>query len=199
MRPLILIVLLGAVLFSCGTPQPKVAKPAEENKKDAPKEAQPAATAQPTAENMWKIASYSGQLGDSKNAYYITNSFAIWGTYRKSNADNTELKVKFLIDRVSFCIKLYEYGQKVVTKGDETSYKVTVKPDNGEPLQISAKNVSDRIFIGESDAKSIIDLFEKGEKVTFSLTNDSKTNPASYAFFIDHPKGISEVIGKLGK
>jgi len=199
MRHLILLIIVPAIFLACGTNQPKVAKPSEENKNDAAKVAQPATAAQPAAENMWKIASYSGQLGDSKNAYYITNSFAIWGTYHKSNVDNTELKVKFLIDRVSFCIKLYEYGQKIVTKGDETSYKITVRPVDGEPLLVTAKNVSDRIFINESDAKNIINLFEKGERITFSMINDSKTDPASYAFSIDHPKGLIDVLGKLGK
>lgn len=193
MRQLILLIIVTATLLACGSKQPGVNKQTESAKKDS------AQTIQPAEQNMWKITSYSGQLGDSKNAYYITNSFAIWGTYHKSNVDNTELKVKFLIDRVSFCIKLYEYGQKIVTKGDETSYKVTVKPEAGEPLQIIAKNVSDRIFINESDAKNIITLFEKGERITFSMANDSKTDPASYAFSIDHPKGLSEIIGKLGK
>lgn len=193
MRQLFLVLLLPAFILACGTKQQKVVKPAETVLKDTVK-AVPA-----PAENMWKMVSYSGQLGDSKNAFYITNSYAIWGTYKRSSVDNTELKVKFLIDRVSFCIKLYEYGQKIVTKGDETSYKVTVKQEVGEPLHITAKNVSDRIFINETDAKSIISLFEKGEKITFSMTNDSKTDPASYAFSIDHPKGLSEVVGKLGK
>ena len=199
MKKLILIIFVPAILLSCGTRQANVAKPAEEIKSEAARVAQPASSAQPAEQNMWKISSYSGQLGDSKNAYYITNSYAIWGTYHKSNVDNTELKVKFMIDRVSFCIKLYEYGQKIVTKGDESSYKVTVKPGDGEPLQLTAKNVSDRIFISESDAKAIISLFEKGERITFSMTNDSKTNPATYAFSIDHPKGLVEVLGKLGK
>lgn len=193
MRQLFLMLLLPVFILSCGTKQQKVIKPVETVLKDSVK-------AIPTAEeNMWKMVSYSGQLGDSRNAYYITNSFAIWGTYRKSDVDNTDLKVKFLIDKVSFCIKLYEYGQKIVTKGDENSYKVTVRSESGEPLQISARNVSDRIFFNESDVKNIVGLFEKGERITFAMSNDSKANPASYAFSIDHPGGLKEVLGKLGK
>ena len=187
------IMLLAAALFTaCGTGQPKVTKP-EAAKKDTVK------TVPPADENMWKIASYAGQVGDSKNSSYVTNTYAIWGTYRRSSVDNTELKVKFLIDKVSFCIKLYEYGQKIVTKGDENVYRVSVKSGEGEPLQFMAKNVSDRIFINEADAKSIMDLFAKGEKVTFSMTTDSKSDPASYAFSLDHPGGLAETLAKVSR
>lgn len=186
-------IFLPAILLACGSKQQKVTKQTDAVKKDTVQ------AVQSVEQSMWKISSYSGQLGDSKNAYYVTNSFAIWGTYNKRNVDNTELKVKFLIDRVSFCIKLYEYGQKIVTKGDENYYKITIKQVDGEPFQFTAKNVSDRIFINESDAIAIINIFEKGERVTFSMSNDSKTDPASYAFSIDHPQGLNEVLGKMGK
>lgn len=192
MRQLTIMLLVAALMAACGTNQPKAVKP-EVAKTDSVK------TVQPAEANMWKIASYSGQVGDSKNSYYVTNTYAIWGTYHRNSVDNTELKVKFLIDRVSFCIKLYEYGQKIVTKGDENSYRISVKSGDGEPLQFTAKNVSDRIFISEADAKNIMELFNKGERITFSMTTDSKTSPVSYAFSLDHPNGLNEILGKLTK
>lgn len=189
------IVRLGILLLflaSCGTKQPKPA--AATAPKSDTETTQPASTAEP---NMWKLASYAGDIGDNKNASYITNTFAIWGNYRIPTTDNTDLKVKFLVDRVSFCIKLYEYGKKVVKKGDETGYKITILSQGVEPLVITAKNVSDRIFINETDARKIIELFNRGEKITFSMTNDSKTLPAYYGFTLDHPGGFNELYAKL--
>jgi len=195
-----MIRLIGLLIFSvliaaCGSNQPKTtnagAGKTEEAKKPA---AQPAQTSEAV---MWKIASYAGELGDNKNSSYITNSFAVWGTYNNGSAENTDLKVKFLVDKVSFYIKLYEYGKKIVKKGDENGYKITLKGADDETVQMTALNVSDRIFINEADAKKIIELFDKGSRVTFSMVSDSKTNPSTYLFALDHPGGFSEALKKL--
>ena len=177
------------IVAACGSGQPKPATKAATISDSSATNA--------TESVMWKVVSYAGDLGDNKNSFYITNTFAIWGTYKSEASDNTDLKVKFLIDKVSFCIKLYEYGKKVVKKGDESCYKITIKPDVGEPLQLTAKNVSDRVFINESDAKKVMELFETGGKISFYMITDSKTAPASYAFLLDHPGGFMEVYKKL--
>ena len=45
------------------------------------------------------------------------------GTFSDASNDKAELKVKFVIDKETFCIKLLQYGTTVVKKGDETQYK----------------------------------------------------------------------------
>jgi hypothetical protein len=192
MKQLTALLVMAVILSCCGSNQPKVSKP-DVTAKDTLQ------TAPPAEEIMWKTATYAGQLGDGKNAGYITNTYAIWGSYNRPGVDNTELKVKFLVDRVSFCIKLYEYGQKLVTKGDENFYRISVKSGENAPLEFTAKNVSDRIFINEADAKNVTDLFNKGERITFTLASDSKTAPVTYAFSLDHPKGLGELLGKLSR
>jgi hypothetical protein len=197
MRQSIWLLIFALLIGACGSRQPK--SNISDSGKTGLDKNEPASVSQANDAVMWKIASYAGDLGDNKNSNYMTNASPIWGTYSNSAVDNSELKVKFLIDKVSFCVKLYEYGKKIVKKGDETSYNVTVKPEGNEEFQFTAKNVSDRIFINQSDAKKVIVLFDKGGKITFSMVNDSKTNPSSYAFVLDHPGGFSETLKKLSK
>lgn len=195
MKQLIFLLIFSLFVIACGSKQPSpkqtdINKSATVQTESTPKNVTPATV-------MWKSASYAGDLGDNKNSAYITNTFAIWGTYSNSSAENGELKVKFLIDKVSFCLKLYEYGKKIVKKGDETCYNVTIKSEGSEPLLISARNVSDRVFINEIDAKKIIELFNKGNPVSFSMVTDSKTMPSTYSFVLDRPGGFGEVLSNL--
>jgi hypothetical protein len=200
MKQLIILLILSQLIVACQSKPQGAGKASTGNSEIGKTESGKAETvqkSQTTEPGMWKIASYAGDLGDNKNSNYITNTYAIWGNYSNSTSTNTELKVKFLIDKVSFCFKMYEYGKKIVKKGDETFYTVTVKSVGSEPIQITAKNVSDRIFISGPDSKKIIELFDKGNVITFTLVSDSKTNPASYVFNLDHPEGFSDAINKI--
>ena len=69
------------------------------------------------------------------------------GTFCNSTNDKAELKAKFLIDKETFCIKLMEYGNKTVKKGDESCYKIKITSEGNELAEFTAKNVSDRLFI----------------------------------------------------
>ncbi len=197
MRQLIFALIFSLFIAGCGSKQSKTTN--LDANKMATVQSDSTKNPQSNATNMWKTVSYAGNLGDNKNSAYITNTYAIWGTYSKGAAENGELKVKFLIDRVSFCMKLYENGTKIVTKGDESSYRITIKPEGNEPLQLSARNVSDRVFISETDAKSIIELFNKGGRISFTLVNDSKTSLCTYSFALDHPEGFGIMLAKLTK
>jgi hypothetical protein len=197
MRKLVFLLILSVLLVACGlnqsTPKKTQAGKTEHDKTN------PVQTITANEPGFWKVASYAGDLGDNKNSFYITNEYALWGTYSSSTIENSEVKVKFLIDKVSFYIKLYENGKKIVKRGDETNYKITVKQDGTEPYQFTARNVSDRIFIPEADARKIIELFNNRVRISFSLENDSKLNPSTYAFVIDQPRGFSDAMKKLSK
>lgn len=200
MKQLFILLILSVLILACQSRQKGAGKNGTGNSEPGKTESVKVETvnkSQTTELGMWKIASYAGDLGDNKNSSYITNTYAIWGSYSNNNSSNTELKVKFLIDKVSFCFKMYEYGKKIVKKGDETFYTITIKSVGSEPIQITAKNVSDRIFINGPDSKKIIELFDKGSQITFSMVTDSKTAPASYAFTLDHPEGFSNALNKL--
>ncbi|MEI6277256.1 MAG: hypothetical protein WCP08_14755 [Prolixibacteraceae bacterium] len=196
-RQLVFLLILSVLISACGSNQSSTKKTktgmVEPVKTDS-------ALITPANElGMWKVASYAGNLGDNKNSNYITNGSTVWGSYSNSTADHAELKVKFLIDKVSFCIKLYEYGTKIVRKGDESDYQITVRQEGSQPLVFAAINVSDRIFIPEADARLIIEMFNKGERMSFTLVNDSKSNPSTYDFFFDRPGGFSDALKKLTK
>jgi hypothetical protein len=195
MKKLVFLLILSVFLASCDSKQQKNVK--AQNGKTEIANGETNKVTSTVGECMWKIASYAGDLGDNKNATYLTNTFALWGSVKNDQTSNTELKVKFLIDKVSFCIKLYENGTKIVKKGDESLYKITIKSAGGEPYQISAKNVSDRIFINDLDAKKIIESFNKGGGITFTMVTDSKTAPSSYSFTLDHPEGFGDLYKKL--
>lgn len=189
----IIVPLFFSVLFmACGSKQPKAVQK-EVTQKDTVQVA-------PVSElGMWKIASYASTLGDNRNANYITNSYAIWGTFTNSTNENAELKVKFVVDKETFCIKLLEYGTRAVKKGDETQYKINVKPASGTPFDFTAKNVSDRLFIKEQDARKMTEIFTKGGQISFYAVTDSKTNPARYSFTIDNAEGFGNALQKLTK
>ncbi len=195
MRKFIYLLIFSVIIVACGSRQPKNNK--AEAKKPEIVKTDSIKSNQPTESGMWKIANYAGEVGDNKNSLYMTNALNIWGTSRNGTEDNSDLKVKFLVDKVSFCIKLYEYGGKIVKKGDESSYKITIKSAGNEVTEITARNVSDRLFINQSDAKKIGELFDKGGRIFFSLVNDSKTVPSTYTFTIENAEGFGNAYKKL--
>ena len=193
MKKFVYLLIFSVVIVACGSRQLK------SNKTEAqkPEIVKTDKVNQPNEFGMWKVANYAGNVGDNKNSLYMANALAIWGTFSNGTEENPELKVKFLVDKVSFCIKLYEYGRKIVKKGDENSYKISIKSAGNEVTEFTAKNVSDRLFINQPDAKKIIELFDKGGRISFSLVNDSKTAPSSYTFTIENPEGFGNAYKKL--
>ena len=190
MKKFVFPLIFSAVIAACGTKQQKPVQ-SEPVKKDS------VITVPASEYGMWKIASYASSLGNNRNTSYITNSFAIWGTFSDSNNDKAELKVKFVIDKETFCIKLLQYGTSAVKKGDETQYKIKIKSGATEVADFVAKNVSDRLFIKSADAQKITELFEKGGSLFFYLVTDSKSSPATYSFTIDNPVGLGNAFKKI--
>jgi hypothetical protein len=200
MNKLIFLLILSVTIAACGLNHQKPKKSnikGIETIKSETSDTTGVKSIQPDELGMWKIASYAADLGDNKNSLYITNKYAVWGKYSNNSMDNDELKVKFVIDKVSFSIKLYEYGKKIVKKGDENSYKITIKSNGIDSYQITARNATDRIFIQDVDSRKIIELFNKGVPVSFSLLSDSKTNPSTYTFGLEHPEGINAAFKKI--
>lgn len=190
MKKFVFPLIFSVVIAACGTKQQKPVQ-SEPVKKDSVKTA-------PTSEyGIWKIASYASNLGNNRNTSYITNCYAIWGTFSDASNDKAELKVKFVIDKETFCMKLLRYGTTPVKKGDETQYKIKIKSGVTEVADFSARNVSDRIFIKSGDAQKIVELFEKEDSIYFYMVTDSKSSPATYSFTIDNPAGLGKAIKKI--
>jgi len=190
MKKFVFLLIFSVVIAACGTKPQKPVQP-EPVKKDTVK------TDPASDYGIWKIASYASNLGNNRNTSYITNSFAIWGTFSDASNDKAELKVKFVIDKETFCIKLLQYGTTAVKKGDETQYKIRIKSSAPEPIEFTARNVSDRIFIRSGDAQKIGELFEKGGSIFFYMVTDSKSSPATYSFTIDNPVGFGKALKKI--
>lgn len=192
MKKFVFLLIFSVVIAACGTKQQKPVQ-AGPVQKDTVK-------TEPASEyGIWKIASYASNLGNNRNTSYITNSFAIWGTFSDPNNDKAELKVKFVIDKETFCIKLLQYGTTAVKKGDETLYKIKIKSGANDVADFTAKNVSDRLFIKSGDAQKITELFEKEGSLFFYLVTDSKSSPATYSFIIDNPAGFGRALKKISE
>jgi len=190
MKKFVIILIFSVVIVACGTKQQKPVQ-SETIKKDTVK------TALASEYGIWKIASYASNLGNNRNTSYITNCYAIWGTFSDASNDKAELKVKFVIDKETFCIKLLKYGTTAVKKGDETQYKIKIKSGVNEVADFTARNVSDRLFIKSGDAQKIVELFEKGGSLFFYMVTDSKSSPACYSFTIDNPAGLDKAFKKI--
>ena len=190
MKKFVVLLIFSVMMMACGSNQQKPVQPVQ-TKSDSLK------TTLPNELGMWKISSYASNLGNSKNSSYLTNSYAIWGTFTNKANDKAELKVKFVVDKETFCIKLLEFGTNAVKKGDENQYKISIKSKNSEPIEFTAKNVSDRLFIKSADSQKIMDCFTKGGQISFYLVTDSKTNPSIYSFTLDNPNGFGLAFKKL--
>jgi predicted small lipoprotein YifL len=190
MKKFVLLLIFSVVIASCGSKQPKPL-PTQTAKKDTIK------TTPVNEYGMWKISNYATSLGNNRNSSYITNTYAVWGTFSNNTNDKAELKVKFVIDKETFCIKLLEYGTTPVRKGDENLYKITVKTSDNGRMDFTAKNVSDRLFIKSTDALKIGEMFNKAEKIYFYMVTDSKSSPAIYSFTIDNPVGFGDAYQKI--
>lgn len=190
MKKFVIILIFSVVIAACGTKQQKPV-PSEPVKMDSVK------TASDSEYGIWKIASYASNLGNNKNTSYITNCYAVWGTFSDASNDKADLKVKFVIDKETFCIKLLKYGTTVVKKGDETQYKIAVKAGGTDVADFTARNVSDRLFIKSGDAQKIVELFEKEGSIYFYMVAESKSSPATYSFTIDNPAGLGKAIKKI--
>ncbi|MCK9640806.1 MAG: hypothetical protein M0R39_12930 [Prolixibacteraceae bacterium] len=192
MKKFIVLLIFSVVIAACGTKQQKPVQ-------SGPIQKDTIKSTSASDYGMWKVANYASNLGNNRNTSYITNSFAIWGTFSDPNNDKAELKVKFVIDKETFCMKLLMYGTTAVKKRDETQYKILIKSGPDEVAGFTAKNVSDRIFIKSSDAQIIMDLFEKEGSLYFYLVTDSKNFPATYSFTIDNPIGFGNAFKKINQ
>ena len=197
MKKIIYLLFFSVIIMACGSKQQKITK--KEPIKALPVKTDTIKTTPSNGLGIWKVLRYSGTIGNNRNSKYITNAYAIWGTFCNSTNDKAELKVKFLIDKETFCIKLMEFGNKVVKKGDESCYKIKITSEGNELAEFTAKNVSDRLFIVETDAKKLSDLFNKGGILSFLLVTDSKSNPSTYIFSIHNPEGFDNALKQLSQ
>ncbi len=197
MKKIIYLLFFSVIIMACGSKQQKITK--KEPIKAEPVKTDTIKATPASGLGLWKVLRYSGTIGNNRNSKYITNAYAIWGTFCNSTNDKAELKVKFLIDKETFCIKLLEFGNKAVKRGDESCYKIKITSEGNELAEFTAKNVSDRLFIVDSDAKKLIELFNQGGVLTFLLVTDSKTNPTTYIFSIHNPEGFGNALKQLSQ
>lgn len=96
---------------------------------------------------LWYIDYYADEFGESTQNKLITNISYIHGTFSNSAVQDADLNVKFLIDKTSISIMLYEYaGYNPVKVYSCTKYNVLIQDKDGIRKTLRAENCSDRLY-----------------------------------------------------
>jgi len=145
-----------------------------------------AGASDPTNTGMWEIRYYVDEFDNPTTEGYITNTKWIWGTFNNSATTNSDLKVKWLIDKDSIALKLFEYGSYQVKNSwiEAQDYSIAMLDPNGNKTNWTGYMLSggDRIYLRGSDTyKKIIDTFSLNGSVTFRIV-ESDNQTTNYLF-----------------
>lgn len=196
------LVALTIILSSCGPSEEeaaKAAKEAEEAVNAIFDELEKKEEAEPTDSlGIWKVVTYVDDFGDPTDEKYIGNKLRLTGTFSNSATEDSELHARFLVENESeICMMLYEYGGNNPVKGSSDTYKIKIKPSSGEPIELSAKNWSDRICFGPAHSKKLTDLMLAGGKLKFSIIETGGYSKSSYKFTIENADGFDQAMKEL--
>lgn len=78
---------------------------------------------------VWTIGNYVDDFGEKTDEQYVATE--LFGTFSNSATTNSDLRVRFLIDKDDIRIQLYEYARNHPIKGeDEVTFKVRDSHNN---------------------------------------------------------------------
>lgn len=150
---------------------------------------------------MWEVAYYVDEFKLPTDEKYIRNKETIEGTFSNSATTNSQLLVRFLIDKDDLAIMLYEYGRNQVKNAyssDRQYYNVTMMDTDGtrHTLQGYIFAGGDRIFFSESDEKTILNALLQNGTVRFALT-ETKRSSDTYVFTIEDSSYFTNAYNSL--
>ena len=135
---------------------------------------------------QWGVANYVDEFGDLTGDKFLSNTIYD-GKFSNSATTNSELKVRFLVDKDEVNIQLYEYGSRLVKSGID-DYRVSIKyGDNVETFN-KIQLLGDRLEITNHNAKKLLNILKEYNNVKFhidgyytseydfTLTNNSEFN-----------------------
>lgn len=126
---------------------------------------------------IWKIRYYVDTFGDPTDSGYI-GSESIMGTFSNSATTNAKLKVRFIINKETIRIKLYEYGGNTpVTRNSIDGYEVYLK-HNGERVYRfkDGKQYGDPFKAKHRSEYLIFDMNDSSESSSYGTKYDKSSN-----------------------
>lgn len=144
---------------------------------------------------VWTTSYYVDDFGEpTKDGYSTTYCF---GSFSNSATTNADLSVRFLIDKSSIRIQLYEYAGNHPIKGegflrfkakrfDEVLDFKTYNSDNGN------NTVLDEYY------KPLLTLLQKGGEIKFVAQTSSSYSLSEYKFTLSDASYIKEALQSLG-
>lgn len=144
------------------------------------------------SESSWALQHYVDDFGDATEDAYLSRTVS--GTFSNSATTNSELNVKFLVEKGKVSIKLYEYGDNVVNGSQSypDEYEIKVRNDQGETFEFKAENWSDRLNLGSSHSKRLITLLLESKSLRFSIREIDSYSVSSYRFDLPYANLINE-------
>lgn len=147
---------------------------------------------------IWHTNFYTDEFGDPTKQGYIGTSL-ISGVFSNSATENADLRVIFLISNPNeVTLQLYEYaGSNPVKAGVENGYNIRIKQDTLPPVNLFAKNYTDRLRLNKTDSKKLSDMFLKGGTLKISIVEASDYSQSKYYFEITDASGYKNALNQL--
>lgn len=143
----------------------------------------------------WEIGNYVDDFGELTGEFFV--SMFLNGTFSNSATTNSDLKVRFMIDKNSSRIQLYEYAGDHPVKGEGFIY-FKIRDKNNKDYEIRAYN-SDHgnTTIEEEYDKNLRNILQTGGEIKFVAEADKYGSPSTYKFTIDNADWFENAIAKM--
>lgn len=136
----------------------------------------------------WEVANYVDEFGDLTGDKFLSE-IIYDGKFSNSATTNSELTIKFLVDKDEVNIKLFEYGSKLVKLGIG-GYRVSVKYDGKVETFNNIELSGDRLVIKNHNAKKLLNIFKEYDNVKFYIDGYYSTE---YNFTLKDNSGFNSI------
>lgn len=148
---------------------------------------------------IWTVRYYVDSFGEKTDNAYVTNARHIRGKFSNTATENSKLDIDFLVSEPSrLYIQLYEYASNNPVKSySKDVYTVLIQDKEGNRVEASAVNTSDRLKFDYIWSSEITKILKKGGTVKFRIIEDD-TPTTKYSFDVN-ADGYDNALKKLSK
>ena len=142
-------------------------------------------------------------FGDPTQEAYVSTD--VRGSFSNSATTNSDLRVRFLVDKSSIRIQLYEYARNHPIKGEGT---IEFEARNSKGTQYSFRtfnsdngnNYADRKnkYNSGEDYDTIMKILKSGGQIKFIATANRFGSPSEYKFQINNADFFENALIKAG-
>lgn len=143
----------------------------------------------------WEIGYYVDDFGERTGEFFV--SMFVYGTFSNSATTNSNLKVRFMIDKNSSRIQLYEYAGDHPVKGEGFIY-FKIRDKNNKEYEIRAYNSDNgNTTIEKEYDKKLRNILLNGGEIKFVAEADKYSSPSTYKFTINNANWFENAITKM--